>query len=59
MEIAGNVGFFGVFWVFLEKGVESTFLNIRDNLRQTYFFEFFIISSGLVLTQNIFNIRNF
>ena len=50
MEIAGNVGFFGVFWVFLEKGVKSTFLNIRDNLRQTYFFEFFIISSGLVLT---------
>ena len=38
-----KVGFLG----FLEKGVESTFLNIPDNLRPTYFFHFFKgISSG-------------
>ena len=35
MGIAGNVGFF---WVFLEKGVESTFSNIPNNLRPTYSF---------------------
>ena len=41
------LGFFGFFWVFLDKGVESTFLNIPDNLRPTYFLHFFIgISSG-------------
>ena len=32
------LGFFWVFLGFLEKGVESTFLNIPDNLRPTYFF---------------------
>ena len=42
MVIASNVGFFWVFFGFLEKGVESTFLNIPDNLRPTYFFNFFI-----------------
>ena len=45
--IAGNVVYIGFFWGFLEKGVESTFLNIPDNLRPTYFFHFFKgISSG-------------
>ena len=44
LGISGNVGFF---WVFLEKGVKSTFLDIPDSLRPTYFLNFFIgISSG-------------
>ena len=29
------------FWVFLEKGVESTYLNIPDHLRPTCFLHFF------------------
>ena len=44
------LGFFGFFGFFLEKGVESIFLNIPDNLRPTYiflhFFTFLGISSG-------------
>ena len=44
------LGFLG----FLEKGVESTFLNILDHLRPTCFFR--EISPG---SDNIFNIRNF
>ena len=37
------LGFLG----FLEKSVESNFLNIPDNLKPTYFFNFFIgILSG-------------
>ena len=47
------LGFLG----FLEKGVESTFLNIPDHLRPTCFLHFFReISPG---SDNIFNIRNF
>ena len=38
MGIAGSFGFFGFF---LEKGVESTFLNIPDHLRPTCFLHFF------------------
>ena len=34
-------GFFGFFGVFLEKGVESTYLNIPDRLRPTCFLHFF------------------
>ena len=41
MGIAGSFGFFWVFLVFLEKGVESTFLNIPDHLRPTCFLHFF------------------
>ena len=29
------------FWVFLEKGVESTFFNIPDHLRPSCFIHFF------------------
>ena len=48
-----NVGFFWVFWFFEKKRVESTFLNIPDDLRQSYFIHFFNgISSGL--THKIF-----
>ena len=32
---------FGFFGVFLEKGVESTYLNIPDHLRPTCFLHFF------------------
>ena len=42
--ISNYFGFFWVFWVFwgfLEKGVESTFLNIPDHLRPTCFLHFF------------------
>ena len=42
MGIACNFGFFGFFWVFLEKGVENTSLNIPDSLRPNYFYHFFI-----------------
>ena len=34
------LGFLG-FWVFLENGVESTFLNIPNHLRPTCFLHFF------------------
>ena len=34
-------GFFGFFGFFLEKGVESTYLNIPDHLRPTCFLHFF------------------
>ena len=37
----GFLGFFGFFGFFLEKGVESTFLNIPDHLRPTCFLHFF------------------
>ena len=53
MGIAGNVGFFWVFLGFLEKGVESTFLNIGDSLRPTYF-----NLRNLSLTLLYFNLRN-
>ena len=46
------LGFLGFFWVFLEKGVESTFLNIPDNLRPTYFFHFFIGISSVSDTEH-------
>ena len=47
------LGFLG----FLEKGVESTFLDIPDHLRPTCFLHFFReISLG---SDTIFNIRNF
>ena len=41
--IFGFFGFFWVFWFFLEKGVESSFLNIPDHLRPeaNLFFTFF------------------
>ena len=39
--IFGFFGFFGFFGVFLEKGVESTYLNIPDHLRPTCFLHFF------------------
>ena len=39
--ILGFLGFFGFFGFFLEKGVESTFLNIPDHLRPTCFLHFF------------------
>ena len=35
------LGFFLGIFGFLRKGVESTFLNIPDNLWPTYFFHFF------------------
>ena len=35
------LGFLGFFGVFLEKGVESTYLNIPDHLRPTCFLHFF------------------
>ena len=37
----GFLGFFGFFGFFLEKGVESAFLNIPDHLRPTCFLHFF------------------
>ena len=37
----GILNYFWVFWVFLEKGVESTYLNIPDHLRPTCFLHFF------------------
>ena len=39
--IFGFFGFFGFLGFFLEKGVESTYLNIPDHLRPTCFLHFF------------------
>ena len=39
------LGFLGFFGFFLEKGVESTFLNIPDHLRPTCFLHFFKVIS--------------
>ena len=55
----GFLGFFGFFGFFLEKGVESTFLNIPDHLRPTCFLHLFRAISPGSDTYNIFHIQNF